>query len=186
MFADRTCFCKKFHLRLICSHSWKVGLWHTRQTVLGDMRLHLMIHLPYGFTGDFFVLRCRRTPSHVLCISVVNSCDILKQTHHAVNFYHLFRGQQKLTPPSYTHNHLTGLSLGLPRWAGTRKVKPIWILLKQERVSGNGIRWAIFKSALRSRQITTPAPHHSVFYRPDALPAAKPTVSKHWRQCLAL
>ena len=33
-----------------------------------------------------------------------------------------------------------------------------------------------------SRQITTPAPHHSVFYRPDALPAAQPTVSKHWRQ----
>jgi len=29
--------------------------------------------------------------------------------------------------------------------------------------------------------ITTPAPHHSVFYRPDALPAAQPTVSKHWR-----
>ena len=26
-----------------------------------------------------------------------------------------------------------------------------------------------------------PAPHHSVFYRPDALPAAQPTVSKHWR-----
>ena len=29
---------------------------------------------------------------------------------------------------------------------------------------------------------TTPAPHHSIFYRPDALPAAKPTVWKHWRQ----
>jgi len=28
--------------------------------------------------------------------------------------------------------------------------------------------------------ITMPAPHHSVFYRPDALPAAQPTVSKHW------
>ena len=26
------------------------------------------------------------------------------------------------------------------------------------------------------------SPHHSVFYRPDALPAAQPTVSKHWRQ----
>jgi len=24
-----------------------------------------------------------------------------------------------------------------------------------------------------------PAPHHSVFYRPDALPDAQPTVSKH-------
>ena len=31
-------------------------------------------------------------------------------------------------------------------------------------------------------QITTPAPHHSVFYRPVALPAAQPTASKHWRQ----
>ena len=35
------------------------------------------------------------------------------------------------------------------------------------------------KSASRSRQITTPTPHHSVFYRLDALPAAQPTVSKH-------
>jgi len=26
---------------------------------------------------------------------------------------------------------------------------------------------------------TTPAPHRSVFYRPDTLPAAQPTASKH-------
>jgi len=32
-----------------------------------------------------------------------------------------------------------------------------------------------------SRQITTPVSHHSVFYRPDALPTAQPTASKHWR-----
>jgi len=25
----------------------------------------------------------------------------------------------------------------------------------------------------------TPAPHHPVFYRPDALPATQPTASKH-------
>jgi len=30
------------------------------------------------------------------------------------------------------HIHLTALCPGLPRWASTRKVKPIWILLKQE------------------------------------------------------
>ena len=35
------------------------------------------------------------------------------------------------------------------------------------------------KSAPRSRQITMPTHHHSVFYRPDALPAAQPTASKH-------
>jgi len=58
-----------------------------------------------------------------------------------------------------THTHLT---------AGTRKAKPIWILLKQETVSGSGISWAICKSAPRFRQITMPTPHHSVFYRPDA------------------
>ena len=38
------------------------------------------------------------------------------------------------------------------------------------------------KSAPCSRQITTPAPHHSLFYRLDALTAAQPTASQHWRQ----
>ena len=63
-----------------------------------------------------------------------------------------------------THTRLTALCPGLPRWAGTRKVKPNWILLKQETVNSTGIRWAICKSAPRSRQITMPAPHRSVFY----------------------
>jgi len=62
---------------------------------------------------------------------------------------------------THTHTRLMALCLGLPGWASTRKAKPIWILLKQETVSGSGISWAIFKSAPRSRQITTPAPHYS-------------------------
>ena len=67
---------------------------------------------------------------------------------------------------------------GLPGW------KSISILLKQETVSGSGISWSICKSALHSRQVITPAPHHSVFFWPDALPAAQPTASKHWRQTI--
>jgi len=43
----------------------------------------------------------------------------------------------------------TKSDVGLPRSAGTRKVEPIWILLKQETVSGSGISWAICKSAPR-------------------------------------
>ena len=66
---------------------------------------------------------------------------------------------------------------GLSGWASTRKVKPIWILLEQETVNGSSI-----KSASRSRQITTPAPDHSVFYRPMPF---LPTASKHRRQCFA-
>ena len=47
------------------------------------------------------------------------------------------------------------------------------------------ISWTICKqSAPHSRHITTPAPHHSVFYRPDALPATQPAASEHWRQSI--
>ena len=70
------------------------------------------------------------------------------------------------THTNNTHTHLMALCSGLPGWAGTRKVKPVWILLKKETVSGGGISWAICKCAPRSRQITMPAPHQSVFYRP--------------------
>ena len=83
---------------------------------------------------------------------------------------------------THTHTRVTTLFPGLPWWAGTRKVKLIWILLKQETVSGSGISWGVFKSAPSSRQITMPTPHHSLFYMPDALPVAQPTASKHWRQ----
>jgi len=66
-----------------------------------------------------------------------------------------------------THTHTltrsTALFPGLPGWADTRKVKPIWILLKQETVSGSGISWAICMSAPCSRMTTTQAPQHSVF-----------------------
>jgi len=83
---------------------------------------------------------------------------------------------------THTHIRLTALCLGLPRWAGTTKVKPIWILLKQETVSGSGISWAICKFAPRSRQITMPVPHHSVFLQAGCPSSAQPIVSKHWRQ----
>jgi len=43
------------------------------------------------------------------------------------------------------------------------RAEPVWILLKQDTVSGSGISWAICKSAPRSRQTTTPAPGHSGF-----------------------
>jgi len=68
---------------------------------------------------------------------------------------------RQLPKVKHTHTRLTTLFPGLPGSAGTRKVRPIWILLNQETVSGSGISWAICKSASRSRQITMPVPHHS-------------------------
>jgi len=92
----------------------------------------------------------------------------------------------KLPTDTHTHTRLMALCPGLPGWACTRKVKPVWILLNQDTVSAGGISWAICKSAPRFRQMTMPAPYHSVFFRPDALPATQPTASKHWRQKLTL
>ena len=65
------------------------------------------------------------------------------------------------------YTRLTALFPELPGRASTRNVKPIWILLKYETVSGSGsgISWA-------HQHPTT-----QFFYRPDALPAAQPTVS---------
>jgi len=73
----------------------------------------------------------------------------------------------------HTHTRLTALFWDYPGELVPERQKPIWILLKQETLSGSGISWAICESAPRSRQTTMPAPHHSVFYKLDALPAPK-------------
>jgi len=69
-----------------------------------------------------------------------------------------------VTAHTHTHTHLFNGPLSrTTRVSRYQKGKPICILLKQETVSGSDIRWAICKCAPHSRQITTPAPHHSVF-----------------------
>ena len=50
-------------------------------------------------------------------------------------------------------------------------------------MSGSGISWAICKSAPRSRQTTMTTPHHSVFYRPDVLPAAQTNLYNGHKNC---
>ena len=110
-------------------------------------------------------------------------CQQLNYHHH--NFIYKRSWQnatmtcnEQLVTHTHTHTHtrLMALCPGLPGWAGTRKVKPIWILLEQETVSGSGISWAICKSAPRSRQITMPTLHHSGFLQAGC-PSCRPTNS---------
>ena len=75
--------------------------------------------------------------------------------------------------PEYPFN---GPLSGITRVSWYQKGKTIWILLKQEAVSGSGISWALYKSAPRSRQITMPAPHHLIFLQAGR-PSCHPTNS---------
>jgi len=89
----------------------------------------------------------------------------------------LFANQKTWAFHTHTHTHtFNGPLSGTTRVSRSRKAKPIWILLKQETVSGSGISWAICKSAPCSRQINTPAPHHSVFLQARC-PSCRPTNS---------
>jgi len=63
---------------------------------------------------------------------------------------------------THTHTRLTANFPVLPRWASTRKVTPIWILLKQETVSGSSISWAICQ---RRRNVLKSDTAHSVSRR---------------------
>jgi len=90
---------------------------------------------------------------------------------------------------AYTHTHthpFNGPFSGTTRVSRYQKSKPNLDFTKARDSESSGISWAICKSAPSSRQITTPATHHSVFYRPDALPAAQPTASKHLREIFSI
>ena len=80
---------------------------------------------------------------------------------------------------AYTHTRthpFNGPLSGTTQVSWYQKVKPIWILLKQETVSGSGISWAICKSAPRSRQI--PRQHPTAqFFLQARCPSCCPTNS---------
>ena len=146
---------------------------------------------------ELFWVICVRFPTILACFGKHHYClhtilYLLSNRSPGYKWQRLFTVRCGLLPDyngirTHTHTRLTALFPEPPGWASTRKVKPIWILLKQETVSGSGISWAICKSAPRSRQITTPAPHHSVFLQAgcsschptNSIKALKATVSEH-------
>jgi len=85
--------------------------------------------------------------------------------------------------PSHAHRHnrFTALFSGPPGSAGVRReLLDFMVQRKINRMSETDtltIRPGATPSGLSSAHL-----HHPPFYRPDALPAAQPTVSKHWRQ----
>jgi len=76
---------------------------------------------------------------------------------------------------THTNTHpFNGHFSGTTQVSRYQKVKPIWILLKQETVSGSGISWAMLQTDNHSSTLPL-----LFFFRPDALAAAQATASKH-------
>jgi len=88
-----------FLLPLFFQRSWSVKSAYIETfNILGSTILPILPCLPI----------CLITP-FTLYINIYNSTKMCRKA------------------ATHTHTRLTALLLGLPRWAGTRKVKPIWI-----------------------------------------------------------
>ena len=83
---------------------------------------------------------------------------------------------------THTHMHLMHSSLSRTTWISRYQKGKTNLDFTEARDSEWQWHQLGRMQVCNSVQTTTPAPHHSVFYRPDALPAAQPTASKHWRQ----
>jgi len=80
----------------------------------------------------------------------------------------------------YTHNSFTALFPGPPGWAGARR-ELLDFMVQRKINRGRHTDHPAGCHSIRSNQCPLPPSPH-IFYGPDALPAAQPTVSKHWRQ----
>jgi len=128
--------------------------------------------LTYCFRVSVSAVSSLVCPAHGLICCYLCWCDIFEQINLIWFDLKLFYGFLDFVRDYLifcgfaifcNNTHLLALCLELLGWTSTRKVKPVWILLKQETVSGNGISWAICKSALCSRHATTPAPITQLF-----------------------
>ena len=66
---------------------------------------------------------------YVICITYIIQVNLL---YIKVITLWYIKSTWLIKNPPNTYIHLTALCLGLPGWAGTTKVQPIWISLKQE------------------------------------------------------
>jgi len=86
--------------------------------------------------------------------------------------------QVHLTMLQYYHNHFTAIFPGPPWWAGARR-ELLDFMVQGEINRGRHTDHPAGCHSIRTNQCPPP-PFPHIFYGLDALPAAQPTVSKHW------
>ena len=114
-------------------------------------------------------------PLHFLCThfwQLVHCNELLRTSLLQIPFHISQLNENWL----HTHTRLTALFPGLPRWASARKVKPIYFSEATDSEWQQGHMQVCTLLQTDSHTSTPPL----CFYRPDALPVAQPTASKHW------
>jgi len=106
---------------------------------------------------------------HVYCVQTVA---------HLSNCWALVRAHFFDPPYTHTHNYFTALFPGWSGWAGPRRGLLDFVV--QGKISrGRHRPYLAGCHSIRTNQWQPPP--SPIFYRLDALPAAQPTVLKHWR-----
>ena len=80
----------------------------------------------------------------------------------------------------YYYNRFTAPFLGPPGWADARR-ELLDFMVQGKINTGRHTDHPAGRHSIQTNQCSPPP--FPIFYRPDALPAAQPTVSKHWRHC---
>jgi len=108
-----------------------------------------------------------------------NTRNVNDDLSSAINDQLSFHIKNHTTPPPPHHNHFTALFPGPPGWAGARR-EFLDFMVQGKINRGRHTDHLAGRHSIQTNQCPPPPPPY--FLRPDALPAAQPTVSKHSRQ----
>jgi len=168
------------NFKVTFTHSVFIGLWTS--SVCNELKQ--LTEFVMGKIANIFsdITRpcCQVNKKPMANVKTIQHCSLLLHAHARTHTPARVRAHARGCARTHTHAHahahtFNGPFPGLPRSAGTRKVKPIWILLKQETVSGSDIRRATCKSAPRSRQKNASTPPLS--FLQAGCPSCRPTNS---------
>jgi len=175
-------------LSLSASVTHQLTSWLTSDFVQTNLvLLHMALQLPqycfcyYYYYYSSFVSRVNLVTLH---LPKVNLCQLLIMFHGRMPLLSHFKLHQNTTATTavkgLNHIHFTALFPGPPRWAGARR-KLLDFMVQGKINRGKHTDHPAGRHSIRTNQCPPPPSPH-ILYRPDALPVAQPTVSKHWRQ----
>ena len=144
-----------------------IQTWSSTATVSTVMELVMSLTTWQRVMGTLWTILWESGITRTACITTNHLCPI--------NHYYHPTG----LPPPLHHNHFMAFFPGPPGWASARR-EPLDFMVQGKINRGRHTDHPAGRHSIRTKQC--PPPPSSIFYRPDALPAAQPTVSKHRRQ----